>query len=150
MDGDLPARSMRYIWRAVAASIACLAIAVPAHACAIDGVPSLRADGVPAVLNRASPSSPSLAHWAPFVFARPFRAGRMIYLSEDLAELARTLPPEMVQGRWLWRTGDGGRVEGRTAAHRFTRAGTYLITVAVELSAHRGAFIFDAALLSVR
>jgi hypothetical protein len=150
MNRNLPARGLRCIRRAAAVAVACLAVAVPAHACAIDGVPSLRADGLPAVLNRAQPSSPSLTHWAPFVFARAFRAGRPIHLSEDLAELSRTLPPEMVQGRWLWRTGDGGRVEGRTAAHRFSHAGTYLITVAVELPAHRGAFIFDAALLSVR
>lgn len=121
-----------------------------ASACAIDGVPSLKADGMSAVLNRAQPTNASLAHWSPFVFPRSFRAGQTIHLSEDLRELARTLPPEMVQGRWLWRTGDGGRVEGRTAAHRFSRPGTYLITVAVELPAHRGAFIFDSALVQVR
>jgi len=126
------------------------AAAQPVGACAIDGVPSLRADGAPVILNRTQPTSASLAHWAPFVFARTFRPGQSVYLSEDMRELVRTLPPEMVQGRWLWRTGDGGRVEGRTASHRYNHPGTYLITVGVELPAHRGAFIFDSALLTVR
>ena len=71
-------------------------------------------------------------------------------LSEDTRELARTLPPQIVQGHWLWRTGDGGRIEGHIVTHRFSRPGTYLITLAVELPAHRGAFIFDSALLRVR
>lgn len=140
--------SLRWCWLAL--PIWLLACTTPTRACAIDGIPSLRADGVPAVLNRAQPVDASPAHWAPFVFARVFRPGQAIRLGEDMAELARSLPPEMVAGRWLWRTGDGGRIEGRTATHRFVKIGTYLITVAVEMPGGKGAFIFDAALLRVR
>ena len=143
-------RAIHGVAVAAAISFSLGTAAQPGRACAIDGVPSLRADGAPVILNRTQPTSASLAHWAPFVFARVFHLGQSVRLSEDLRELVRTLPPEMVQGRWLWRTGDGGRVEGRTANHRYNRPGTYLISVGVELPAHRGAFIFDSALLTVR
>lgn len=115
-----------------------------ARACAIDGVPSLLANSVRATINRTPRTRQNSASWATFVFTRPFAARQPIRFAEDLRELARTLPPEIVHGQWIWRWGDGGTVRGQTAVHRYARPGDYVVTVAVAVP-HRAPFLFDAA-----
>jgi hypothetical protein len=122
--------------------------AVPAGACAIDGVPSLLANGARAVLNETPRTRQNSAHWTLFVFTRTFAANQSIRFSEDLRELARTLPPEIVHGRWIWRWGDGGQAGGQTVVHHYARPGSYVVTVAVAVP-HRAPFLFDAALVQV-
>lgn len=119
-----------------------------ARACAVDGVPSLRADGARVVLNAVVRTRRNGATWAPFVCAHPFRVGHTVRFGEDLAELARSLPPEIVHGRWIWRLGDGSSAQGYTARHAYGRAGTYLVTVGVRIPGKR-IFTFDAAQVRV-
>ena len=106
------------------AMLLCAATRMPlagaARACVLDGVPSLRADGLAAVLNRQAPVAGTLGHWSPFVFAHVYHIGRTIRFSENVAELARTLPPEIVHGRWIWRLGDGRVQQGSAVAHRLS------------------------------
>lgn len=143
-------RRIRQAGATYAALIAAAAglYAPTAHACAIDGVPSLLVNGTRVVLNATPRTRQNSAHWAEFVAPRRFIAGRPIRCSEDLRELARTLPPEIVHGRWLWRWGDGGQANGQSVVHRYSRAGEYVVTVAVAVP-HRAPFLFDAALVRV-
>ncbi len=121
-----------------------------ARACAIDNVPSIRADGRLADLNLTLPTDSSVLHWAPFIFRPTFRVGQRITLSEDGGKLARSLPPEIVHGRWVWRFGDGGSTRGTLVAHRYRKAGTYVVTVAMPLPRGGAPFVFDAVVVRVR
>ncbi|MDB5074394.1 MAG: hypothetical protein JWO42_573 [Chloroflexi bacterium] len=115
-----------------------------ARACAIDNVASVRADGRIAIRNLATPSGQAVSRWAPFVFRTAFAHSSTITFSEDLRELARTLPPEIVRGRWLWRFGDGATTRGQVVTHRYKHVGYYLLTVSMPLPRGQGTFVFDA------
>jgi hypothetical protein len=123
-------------------------LAPSARACAIDGVPSLLANSVRAAPNRTPRTRQNSAHWATFVFSRPFAVEQPIRFGEDLRELARTLPPEIVRGQWIWHWGDGSEARGHTVVHRYARPGDYVITVAVAVP-QRAPFLFDAAQLRI-
>ncbi|HWE61925.1 MAG TPA: PKD domain-containing protein [Chloroflexota bacterium] len=144
-------------WRTISGAVGLLVTAALVHnsaqaaiarACAIDGVPSLQADGTRAALNSTPRTRQNSAHWAMFVFPARFSPGAPIHFSEDLRELARTLPPEIVHGHWIWQWGDGGHTAGHVVLHRYARPGAYVVTVAVAVP-HRAAFLFDTALVRV-
>lgn len=120
-----------------------------ARACAIDGVPSLLADGVRAVTNPVAPTRATVHNWAPFVFRTPFRTGRAVHFGEDLRALEGVLPPEVLHGRWHWRFGDGTLGAGVAPWHRYASGGRYLVTVYVTLPGRAGTFTFDAAIMPV-
>ena len=142
-------RQCQAAWGALPASlIAIAAYAAGARACAVDDVPSLRADGARVVLNSAIRTRLNVATWAPFVCPHPIRIGHAVRFGEDMAELARSLPPQIVHGRWVWRLGDGTSAQGGTVRHLYRRAGTYRITVGVPIPGAR-VFTFDAAQVRV-
>src|SRR5437588_8398937 len=118
------------------ASIAVLAaLLVPlsgAAACAIDGIPSISANGQLAARNLLIPKKASFLTWSPFIFHRPFARGATIRLREDPVKLARALAAAEIHGRWQWTFGDGHTATtagGATATHRYTRAGQYRIVI---------------------
>jgi hypothetical protein len=115
-----------------------------ARACAVDNIASVRADGQLAIHNAVTPDGSTISRWAPFVFRKPFAHGQAITFSENLRELARTLPPDIVRGRWLWRFGDGATARGQVVSHRYLNARYYLLTVSMPLPHVRGTFVFDA------
>lgn len=151
MNGACAPGDRRRAARLIALPVSLIAIAgcaVGARACAVDDVPSLRTDGARVVLNAAVRTLRNGATWAPFVGAHPFPVRHRVRFGEDMAELARSLPPEIMRGRWIWRMGDGAGAQGYTAGHAYRRAGTYLVTVGVRIPDGR-IFTFDAAQVRV-
>jgi hypothetical protein len=130
-----------------------LALCLPvrfAEACAIDDVPSIEANGTLARVNWLEPTVSSITRWAPFEFATIFYAGEVVALSEDQRKLARSLPPDIVRGHWVWRFGDGTSARGRTVKHVYRKPGNYLVTVAMPLPHSHGLFVFDAVIIRFR
>jgi len=110
-------------------AIGLLSVAGTAHACTIDGKPSVFANGTRAVIYKAAPTAATYATWAHFAFPRAFRAGQRILLKEDDALMRTVLPQADLSRSWRWRLGDGTMQTGDTAAHAYRRAGTYKATV---------------------
>jgi len=120
---------MRHLTRALPAcalTIGLASVVGAAHACTIDGKPSVFANGTRAVIYKAAPTA---ATWAHFAFPRAFRAGQRILLKEDDALMRTVLPQADLSRSWRWRLGDGTMHTGDTAAHAYRRAGTYKATV---------------------
>jgi len=100
-----------------------------AHACTIDGKPSVFANGTRAVIYKAAPTAATYATWAHFTFPRAFRAGQGILLKEDDALMRKVLPQADLRRSWRWRLGDGTTQTGDTATHSYRRAGKYKVAV---------------------
>jgi len=116
-------------------------------ACAIDNVASLLTDGVPAMLTTSAPHG--TGPWAPFTVAQAIASGAPVRLAEEPADLARTLPPAVRVTPYRWAFGDGGTSLGHAVVHRYTRAGTYRLTVSGYDRGARRWFAFDQAVLRV-
>lgn len=117
--------------------------AMPAQACSIDGVPSLTVNGYSAVINKQVPVGPQLRLWAPFVLTFSLHTHR----NETLAELPQRVPlqPEAFRTPWLWNFGDGSHTaRGTNVHHRFSKPGTYKITVAAYFPSRKFWYTFDA------
>jgi hypothetical protein len=149
-------RGRRAAWcrRAALAAVALLGLlaagAGQGCACALDGVPSLSANGWLAVRNHVVATRATFATWTPFVFARPFAPAEPVVLREDPAKLTAALPPEVRRARWRWAFGDGHRlVAALSATHRYARPGRYRVVVAAYSSRFRGWFPFDAVTLTI-
>jgi PKD domain-containing protein len=125
--------------------------AVPsARACALDGVPSISANGMLARVNTAQPAVADLARWAPFVFTVPVKAGAAVRLAEDRRALLKALPPQAFGRPWRWAFGDGTRASGFAPIHRYARPGTYIINVWAFDTSNRLWYRFDLAQIRVR
>ncbi len=120
-----------------------------AAACAIDSTASLFADGVRATLTPPTTAPVNINRWAAFSFPQAFAAGRTLQFGESRAELARTLPPAMLNGPYRWTFGDGATALGRAVSHRYARPGTYKLVVSGFDRRSHGWFQFDNALLRV-
>jgi hypothetical protein len=129
--------------------LALLLVGMPglAVACAIDSTASLSADGVRAALTTTSPTDP--AHWARFSFPQSFASGRVLRFDESRAELARTLPPGVVDAPYRWTFGDGAVTLGREVSHRYARPGSYRLAVSGFDQRSRRLFEFDNAMVYV-
>jgi hypothetical protein len=115
------------VWLLGSGSAAAL---VDAHACSLDGIPSISANGHLAALNRAPATAKTFLTWSPFVFRQPFRSGAVVRLSEDRALLKGVLSPQGLRGPWRWSFGDGqSGVGSSTISHSYSRPGVYRVTV---------------------
>ena len=122
----------------------------PVLACGIDGVPSLSGNGSLAHLNTQRASEGNLGHWAPFVFATPYRIKQTIRFKENLADLHKSLLPQAFGHPWRWTFGDGSMAVGLTTHHAYARPGVYKVIVSAYYSGYKAWFEFDAALIHVR
>jgi hypothetical protein len=101
-----------------------------ARACAIDQRPSASANGRLAHLNPHTPTtSAQLATWGYFIFPGTFRVGADVTLTENRAEVARTLEPSALRDPWGWQFGDGTTALGWTVRHAYARPGPERISV---------------------
>jgi hypothetical protein len=119
------------------------------YACGLDGVPSISGNGVLAQRNsvRASPSH--LGHWAQFVIPRSFGAGASVRLTENVAELHRTLLPSAFGRPWRWSFGDGTTATGFDVTHAYKHSGDYKLVVSAFYSNYKTWFQFDDALVHI-
>jgi chitodextrinase len=124
--------------------------AAAAQACGLDGIPSLRINGVLAKTMTSKPDRAQLAHWAPFIFPTPYRPGESLRLQENLTELKRSLPAQAFVHPWRWTFGDGTTAVGFTARHVYRHAGEYRITITAYYAAYGAWYEFDNALVRVR
>lgn len=120
------------------------------RACGLDGVPSISADGAIAHRNTGQPGQISLAQWAPFVFSSIYRIGHAVHLSENRADLQRSLPLDALARPWRWNFGDGITGMGFSMAHTFRHGGVYKISIAAYYVEYHAWFEFDDALIRVR
>lgn len=152
--GTIPGRveDMKWIRMGVAAlAVVCVvSLAGQALACGIDGVPSLSGNGTLAHRNTQRASEGNLGHWAPFVFAAPFRVKQTIVFKENVADLRKSLLPQAFGHPWRWSFGDGSMSMGLTTHHAYRRAGTYKVMAYAYYSSLKAWFEFDAALVRVR
>ena len=114
---------------ACALAIGLVSAAETAHACTIDGKPSVFANGIRAVIYKKAPTAATYATWAHFAFPRAFHTGERILLKEDDVLMRTVLPRADLSRSWRWHLGDGTTRTGDTAAHVYQRAGTYRATV---------------------
>lgn len=136
--------AIRYLGLALLSGILLLAAAPAARACSLDGIASLSANGNTASLTGGAATASTLAYWAPFTLlaAAP---GDTLRLSEDLGKIRKSLPPEAFKAPFRWTFGDGTVAEGQTAEHRYSRLGTYKITVSYYWPAQHRWIQFDSA-----
>ena len=136
--------------RAIIATPLLLLNALPAaHACGLDGVPSISANGVLARLTPGVPVAAQLSHWAPFTFSDAVAPGKPVRLAEDRRLLLRSLPPEAVNHPYRWTFGDGKATIGYVVRHAYARAGTYKIGVSTYVGPAHKWFLFDTVLIRV-
>lgn len=123
--------------------------AAVAHACGVDGIPSLSADGVLAHRNGAPGATETLAQWAPFVFPVAYRSGRSIRFGENMAEVRRSLPPQAFVRPWRWSFGDGTSGTGVIGLHSYRRAGLFKLIVSAYYNEYHSWYAFDSALIRI-
>lgn len=141
---------MRWLLPTIVACGVALSRGETALACALDGVPSISANGVVARINTALPARGDLARWAPFVFPAPVRTGAAVRLAENRRAVLRSLPPQAFDRPWRWTFGDGAGASGFAPGHRFARAGDYVLSVWAYDAPNRRWYRFDEALIRVR
>lgn len=134
---------------ALSATLLACPAAAPALACAIDGTPSLSANGVVVRLTRQAPRAADLARWAPFTAARSLAAGTAIRFAEDRRQLLQALPPAVLSRPFRWSMGDGRTLSGFAVSHSYGRAGTYRVAVSAYDQSGNRWFLFDAALVAI-
>ncbi|HWE63987.1 MAG TPA: PKD domain-containing protein [Chloroflexota bacterium] len=125
-----------------------LALAAPARACSLDGVPSISVNGHLAGITGGTATQATLAYWAPFTLpaAAP---GDTLRLREDLSNVRRSLPAQALAAPFRWRFGDGTGAQGDAVVHRYTRRGWYQITVSYLQPALHRWIVFDRAQLQI-
>ena len=143
--GEQRLMKIRARWSLPALLLAAMLGARPAvsQACGIDGIPSLTVNGYLVVINKQVPTGPNLKLWAPFVLSFSLHTGR----DEMLQELPQRVPlqPEAFRNPWRWNFGDGTHsVRGITVHHRFSKPGTYKVTVEAYFPSRKYWYTFDA------
>jgi hypothetical protein len=123
-----------------------------AHACGLDGVPSLLVNGRLVVVNQALPVRGQLAKWAPFVAPGVYPTGQPIVLQEIRGRLLGTLPPSAFRTPWHWTYGDGTLGQGIRVRHRYRRRGTYVVGIQAYLVNGQASawYLFDGVVIRVR
>lgn len=116
-------------------------------ACAIDNIASLSVDGVRANFTTIAPASTKT--WAPFTVDKAFATDTTMVVSEDQAELARSLQPSMLHHAYRWTFGDGSAALGTVGSHRYSKPGTYRLDVLGFDARGRQWARFDSALVHV-
>jgi PKD domain-containing protein len=138
-------------WQVTAAlACVCLAVAGPVQACALDGIPSISANGTLAQRITTRPNRANLATWAPFVFPTTYHSGVAVRFTENVTELKRSLLPQAFGHPWHWNFGDGATADGYTVRHSYRHPGAYKLIVSAYYSSYHAWYQFDAALLHIR
>ncbi len=115
---------------AFAVAIGLASVGEAAHACTIDGKPSVFANGTRAVIYKGAPTTATYAYWARFAFPRTFRAGQRIAFNEDDALVRPVLQQADMSRTWRWRFNDGSAAQiGDRVAHSYRRVGKYKVAV---------------------
>ncbi|GAC1397696.1 MAG: hypothetical protein NVSMB65_16500 [Chloroflexota bacterium] len=143
-----PGRPSALVRRTVAATLVLVMLGPGvASACALDNTASFWVDGVRASLNLTPPTD--LARWSPFTVDRAFASDTALHLSENRADLARTLSPATLAAPYRWALGDGVTVFGHTITHRYARPGYYRVVVSGDGGTSRGWITFDTVLVHI-
>lgn len=131
--------------------VACLSLASAGtlYACGLDGVPSISGNGVLAQRNTGRASPGHLGHWAQFVIPRSFKAGTSVRITENVAELHRTLLASAFSRPWRWSFGDGTTGTGFNVTHAYKHTGDFKLVVSAYYSNYKTWFQFDDVLVHV-
>jgi len=121
--------------------------AAAAHACTLDNVASAAANGQRAVLSSSQPVAGK--PWAPFRFAQAYAVGTPVTLSENRADIAKSLPASMLDAPFRWAMGDGSSSRGMAVTHSFARPGTYQVQVYAYAPSEARWVLFDNVLLQI-
>jgi PKD domain-containing protein len=127
--------------------IVVLGTTAAASACTLDNVASAAANGQRAILSSDQPQAGK--PWAPFRFAQAYAVGTTITLSEDHADLAKSLSPTMLVQPFRWVLGDGSSMRGTSVTHAFKRAGTYVVQVYAYAASAARWVLFDAIQIEI-
>jgi hypothetical protein len=119
--------SMRCGLSCLIALIVVLGTSAAASACTLDNVASVAANGQRAVLSSDQPQAGT--PWAPFRFAQAYAVNTAVTLSEDHADLVKSLSPTMLAQPFRWVLGDGSSARGTSVTHAFKREGTFVVRV---------------------
>ncbi len=140
-----------HLWSAVLVGLMTLgggALGQYAQACALDGIPSVSANGHLAAVNRVIPSANSTLQWAPFLFSQHFQTDQSIRFVEDTARIkSGTLLPDALHHAWRWQFGDGASAVATKVSHRYTHPGVYRVVVAARYPA--GWMKFDEVIVTI-
>ena len=119
-----------------------------AHACSLDGIASITANGNTANLTGGAPTAATIAYWAQFTLpaAAPEDA---LQLAEDLGKLRRTLPAAAFAKPFRWAFGDGTEILGLTGQHRYQQLGWHKITVSYYWASGNRWVVFDNAQIHI-
>ena len=120
-----------------------LLAAQTATACTIDGKATAFANGARAVKTSTKLTLSTANTYAPFSFPGHYARGAAIRLGEDQAALRKALVPDAMKHAWLWQFGDGTHQSGWRVTHRYTRPGTYRISVEAYWPTLRHYYPFD-------
>lgn len=115
-----------------------------ATACTLDGIASLSVNGVTAALTSGHPTRANAGYWAPFTLLAQ-GSGSTLRFSENMRNVAQSLPPAMLATPFRWDFGDGATASGFTVRHAYAHAGWYKITVRYEWPARHQWIVFDSA-----
>jgi hypothetical protein len=116
----------------------------------LDSRPSISADGLLAHTNLQPPTTEAeLAVWAPFIFARTYRAGVVVSFTENRKEVAQSLVPSAMLRPWRWDFGDGKNATGWTVHHAYAKPGTRRITAYAYFPATKQWYKFDQAMVRI-
>ncbi|MGH2345872.1 MAG: PKD domain-containing protein [Chloroflexota bacterium] len=118
-----------------------------ANACTLDNVASAAANGQRAVLSSSEPQAGK--PWAPFRFAQAYSVGTSVTLSENRADIAKSLPASMLATPFRWVLGDGSSSRGMSVTHGYKQAGTYFVQVYAYASSEARWVLFDTVLLQI-
>jgi hypothetical protein len=121
-----------------------LSSAGAAAACSLDGIASLSVNGTVATLTSDTATAATISFWAPFslLAAAP---GDRLRLSENMANVSRSIPREAAALPFAWSFGDGTSLVGRQAEHRYRQPGRFKITVRYYWPADHQWVVFDSA-----
>jgi hypothetical protein len=131
----------------IVALIVALYGAAAVSACTLDNVASAAANGQRAILSSDQPQAGK--PWAPFRFAQAYSVGTAVTLSEDHADLAKSLSPSMLVQPFRWVLGDGSSIRGTSVTHAFKRDGTYVIQVYAYAASVARWVLFDTVQIEI-
>ncbi len=121
------------------------------RACGLDGKPSMLGNGRLVRINPSYPQTDAqVAYWAVFALPGSYGAGQVVALTENRAEVARTLLPQAMLRPWRWTFGDGATAYGWTVRHTYARAGHWRITTYAYDPGSRTWNNFDQAVITVK
>lgn len=122
----------------------------PGYGCALDSRPSLSLNGRLVGLNhQPARTEAELATWSYFVAPTTYRTGQPVLMSENRAEVARTLMPSALRRPWGWAFGDGTIAQGWQVRHTYAHPGRWKICVYAYNPESQRWDLFDQATITI-